>query len=157
MNVWSHPLASLHRGSIAPAPIDLVLVERLKKSFERVFSAGDRFPDLTFSRLFESAPELPSLLPDDLAQLKHRFARMLHWLIIHLHEPQKIRMVLVDLGRRHQDYSVRPDHFPAMCDALVQAMAMICADDWNEELDRDWRQTFDLMTHHMRRGYRLDR
>jgi len=35
-------------------------------------------------------------------------------------------------------------------------MKLVCADDWNEELERDWRQTFELMTHHMLRVYRSD-
>ncbi len=156
MNIWSHPLASMHRGRAAPAPIDLDLIKRLTRSFDRILSAGDRFPELSFGRLFEQSPELRSLFPGDLTHLKHRFVRMLHWLITHLHEPQKLRIALVDLGKRHQDYSVKPEHYPKMCDALIDAMAMISADDWNEEMAHDWRQTFELMVHHMLRAYRSE-
>src|SRR5438045_1863942 len=145
MNVWSHPLASMHRGRAAPAPIDLPLIQRLRDSFDRVVSAGDRFPELVLARLFEKSPDVRALFPQDLTQLKHRFSRTLHWLVAHLHEPQKLRMALVDLGRQHQEYSVKPQHYPLFCEAAVEAMAMISGDDWNEELSRDWRQTFDLM------------
>src|SRR5215471_11624972 len=118
MNVWSHPLASMHRGRAAPAPIDLELIQRLRHSFDHVLRAGDRFPDIMFARLFEKSPQLRALFAEDIAQLKHRFARMLHWLMAHLHEPQKLRIALVDLGRRHQEYSVRPEHYPPMCESL---------------------------------------
>ena len=153
MNVWSHPLASMHRGRAAPAPIDLELIKRLKQSFERILSAGERLSERTFARLFERSPELRELFPEEMTQLKHQFARMIGWLVAHLHEPQKLRIALVDLGRRHKEYSVRPDHFRVMCEVLVEVFATICADDWNEEIARDWRQTFDLMTDHMMRAY----
>ena len=156
MNIWSHPLASMHRGRAAPAPIDLELIARLTLSFERILSAGDRFPELAFSRLFEKSPGLRSLFPAEMAQLRHRLIRMLHWLVSHLHEPQKLRIALVDLGKRHQEYLVKPEHYPVMCDALIEAMAMISADDWNDEIAHDWRQTFELMVHHMLRAYRTD-
>src|SRR4051812_2767368 len=128
MNVWSHPLASMHRGHAAPAPIDLELIKRLKQSFERVLSAGDHLPDLSFARLFEKSPEMRPLFPADITQLKHRFMRMLHWLVAHLHEPQKLRIALVDLGARHQDYSIKPQHYPLMSEAIVESMAIISAD-----------------------------
>ena len=153
MNVWSHPLASMHRGRAAPAPIDLGLIRRLRLSFEHVVSAGERFPDLTFDLLLAETPEIRSLFPSDLAPLKHRFSRMLHWLMAHLHEPQKLRIALVDLGKRHHEHQVAPQHYPLFCDALVKSMGRICADSWNEELSRDWRQTFELMAHHMLRAY----
>jgi hemoglobin-like flavoprotein len=153
MNVWSHPLASMHKGRAAPAPIDLGLIGRLRTSFESFSSAGDRFPDRVFASLFESAPELRSLFPEDLSALKHRVTRMLHWLMAHLHEPQKLRIALVDLGRRHQEYNVMPEHYPLFCDALVDAMGTIGADDWNDQIAHDWRQTFELMTDHMLRAY----
>jgi hemoglobin-like flavoprotein len=157
MNVWSHPLASMHRGRAAPAPIDLPLIQRLRESFSRIFSEGERFPELCFARLFENSPGLRPLFPEDLTQLQHRFARTLHWLMAHLHEPQMLRLALVDLGRRHQGYSVRPEDYPPVCDAIVEAMSMIAGDDWNEEVARDWRQTFELMSLHMLRAYRSDR
>ena len=41
---------------------------------------------------------------------------------IMMHEPQMLRMALVDLGRRHQEYSIRREHYPLMCDAVMEAM-----------------------------------
>jgi nitric oxide dioxygenase len=153
MNVWSHPLASMHRGRAAPAPIDLELIQRLRQSFDRVFLAGERLQDLTFTRLLDKSPELRPLFPDDLAPFKSRFARMLVWLMAHLHEPQKLRIELVDLGKKHLEAGVKAEHYPAMSEAILYAMATISADDWNEELAWDWHQTFDLMIHHMLRAY----
>lgn len=147
----------MHRGRAAPAPIDLELIRRLRQSFERIVSAGDRFPDLVFATLFDQSPELRSIFPEDLASVKHRFTRMLNWSMAHFHEPQQLRLALLDLGRRHQDYGVKTERYPAMSNAIVKSMSLICADDWNEELDRDWRQTFELMTHHMLRAYRTAR
>jgi nitric oxide dioxygenase len=154
MKVWSHPLASLHRGRLAPAPVDLELIRRLKKSFDRIFSAAERLGDLSFSLLFAKSPNLRSMFPDDLQPVKHRFVRMLNWLVSHMHEPQLLRLALVDLGRRHETYGAKSEDYAVMCQTLVEVLAMISADDWNEELARDWRQTFDLMVHHMLRGYR---
>ncbi len=154
MNVWSHPLASMHKGRAAPAPIDLDLIRRLTRNYEHILSAGDRMPDLLFTRLFDRAPNLRGLFPDDLRQVKHQFARMLHWLIAHLHEPQKLRIALVDLGRRHQERAVKAEFYPHICDALVDTFANLCADDWNDQISHDWQQTFELMVHHMLRAYR---
>lgn len=156
MNVWSHPLASMHRGRAAPAPIDLDLIKRLTASYQTIVSAGDRMPDQVFTRLFDFEPSLRSLFPDDISPVKHHFARLLHWLVRHLHEPQKLRIALVDLGKRHEGYSVKVEHYPIFCDVLVESMADISGDDWNDELARDWRQTFELMVHHMLRAYRSD-
>ena len=153
MNVRSHPLASMHRGRAAPAPIDLELIQRLRQSFDRVFLAGEKFQDMTFARLFDKSPGLRPLFPDDMAPLKGRFARMLAWLMAHLHEPQKLRIELVDLGKKHSEAGVKPEHYPAMAEALLFAMGTISADDWNEGLAWDWRQTVDLMIHHMLRAY----
>jgi hemoglobin-like flavoprotein len=156
MNVWSHPLASMHRGRAAPAPIDLDLIKRLTRSYDRILSAGDRMPELLFTHLLNQRAAVRDLFPPDIKQLKHQFARMLHWLVAHLHEPQKVRIALVDLGRRHQGYGVKSEYYPAIIDALLDTMKTICGDDWNDELSRDWRQTFELMVHHMLRAYRPD-
>jgi hemoglobin-like flavoprotein len=147
----------MHRGRTAPAPIDLELIRRLKQSFDRILSAGERLPELTFSLLFQRSPGLRKLFPEEMKQVKHQFAHMLAWLVAHLHEPQKLRIALVDLGRRHHGYSVLPEHYPILCDVLIEVFSAISADDWNEELARDWRQTFELMVDHMLRAYPAER
>jgi eukaryotic-like serine/threonine-protein kinase len=153
MNVWAHPLSPVHPGRNPPAPIDLQLIKRLNVSFERIASAGDRLPELVFRRLFERNPHLRMLFPDDLAPIKLRFFKTLLWLVSHLHEPQKIRLALVDIGRRHLEHGAKREHYPTFCDTLAQAMATIAGDAWNDELDKDWRQTIDLMAQHMLRVY----
>ena len=83
-------------------------VNLVKESFWKILPIGDVAADLFYDRLFEIAPEVRPLFPDDLVAQKRKLMAMLAVVVTNLHHVDKIAPAVEDLGRRHIAYGLPP-------------------------------------------------
>lgn len=57
------------------------------------------------------------------------------------------------IGHRHFQRQIPEAHYAAFRDAMLDALEEFHAEDWNDELARDWRLAFDDATVAMLQGY----
>ena len=86
-------------------------VKLVKESFRKVLPTAGVAADLFYDRLFEIAPEVRPLFPDDLVAQKKKFIAMLAIAVTNLHAVDKIASAGEDLGKRHVAYGVTAKHF----------------------------------------------
>ncbi len=83
-------------------------VKMVQDSFQKVVPIAGTAADLFYDRLFEIAPEVRPLFPDDLAEQKKKLIGMLVTAVSNLHQVDKILPAVEDLGKRHVGYGVKP-------------------------------------------------
>ena len=93
----------------------------IRDSFDRV-SVGLRFSRNYYARLFEIAPELRALFPDDLSIQLRKLMEMLAALVEKLDRPHELMLALEALGAQHRDYGVAPAHFAPVGQALFETL-----------------------------------
>ena len=98
-------------------------VNLVTDSFRKVLPIAGVTADLFYDRLFEIAPELRSLFPEDLIAQKKKFITMLATIVTYLGDFKKIAPVVTGLGMRHVDYGVIAQHYEPFGAALLWTLA----------------------------------
>ena len=117
--------------------MNAVAIERVQRHFDRLPRRGlaQRF----YRFLFDAAPALRTVFPDDMTALEIHFEDMLAHVISQLGRVNAVDDALRDLGVRHLRYGAQPHHYPIVRDALLSALAEHADGRWSRQLARDWR------------------
>ncbi|HXE87562.1 MAG TPA: globin family protein [Hyphomicrobiaceae bacterium] len=94
-------------------------IELVRTSFRSVTPIADQAADLFYGRLFDIAPEVRSLFPDDLTGQKKKLMAMLATAVTNLHQVETIMPAVRELGRRHVGYGVEETHYAPVGEALI--------------------------------------
>ena len=86
---------------MTPQQIDLV-----QTSFKKVVPMAATAADLFYDRLFEIAPEVRPMFPQDLKEQKVKLMAMLGTAVGSLHKLDTILSAVKALGERHKGYGV---------------------------------------------------
>jgi hemoglobin-like flavoprotein len=126
-------------------PMDLDL-HALETSFDLVAPRGEELIDEFYARLFEIAPAVMPLFTG--TDMKRQKAMLLGALVLlrkSLRDLDAIVPTLRKLGARHVAYGAQPDHYPAVGEALIGAMAATAGSAWLPNHETAWRQAFAIV------------
>ena len=94
-----------------------------QQAFTTIQPFADELGLLFYSRLFELDGTLRGLFKPDLANQAHSLMTMLQLAIEGLDAPEEFMRALHNLGVRHRDYGVQPEHYATMRAALLWTFA----------------------------------
>ena len=80
------------------SPDQIALVQ---DSFRKVVPIAATAADVFYDRLFEIAPDVRPLFPNDLKEQKKKLVAMLATAVTNLHQIETIAPAVADLGKRH--------------------------------------------------------
>lgn len=122
---------------MTPQQIDLV-----QTAFRRIAPMQDVVADKFYARLFEIAPEVRPLFPDDMRQQKTMLMQMLSAAVTGLRQMDSILPALTDLGERHQHYKVEPRHYDLVGTALLDTLHDVLGRGFTPEVADAWAETY---------------
>jgi hemoglobin-like flavoprotein len=125
-------------------------VKLVTDSFRKVLPVAGLTADLFYDRLFEIAPGVRSLFPDDLAEQKKKFITMLSTMVTNLNEFEKIAPVVEDLGTRHVAYGVIAKHYEPFGAALLWTLEESLGVDFTPPVRTAWTETYNTLAGVMR-------
>lgn len=128
------------------------LIERLETSFALFEGREQQLIDTFYGTLFETAPEVRSLFPDEMSAQKQKLLASLALVVKHLRNLEAITPTLKQMGARHIDYGAEDAHYPVVRDAMVTAMSRTAGRDWTDQFTRDWNAALDLVSSVMIEG-----
>jgi hemoglobin-like flavoprotein len=131
--VRDEEVAPLREASDGGLDIDL-----LESSFKLLAPQADRLAERFYERLFEVAPGVRPMFPDDLAEQRKALIASLGAIVSSLRTPDKMAEYLNGLALRHVEYGALDAHYDAVGGVLLATMAEIAGDAWSEELARAW-------------------
>jgi hemoglobin-like flavoprotein len=117
-------------------------VTMVQESFKKVVPIAGTAADLFYGRLFEIAPEVRSLFPDDLTEQKKKLIAMLATAVTNLHQVDQILPAVEDLGRRHVAYGVTGKMYEPVGAALLWTLGQGLGDAFTPPLKEAWTETY---------------
>lgn len=127
-------------------------VARLKQSWQMVAAHGDQVPLYFYSTLFLAHPETRQMFPTNMAGQRDRLVTALGHIVSHVDQVEQLVGFLQSLGADHRKFAVRPEHYPAVGEALLATLRHFLAEHWSEELSQDWAAAYGLVAKVMMDG-----
>lgn len=118
-------------------------IDRLEESFDALKPQAEGLVNSFYQILFERAPQVRSLFPDDLTEQKKKLLASLAFVVAHLRKPEELAGALRDLGARHVGYGTCEAHYPVVRDCMLEAMSASAGVGWTPQLAQDWRAALD--------------
>ena len=115
-------------------------------SFKKVAPIAGPAADIFYDKLFEIAPQVRPLFPEDMTDQKKKLMQMLAIAVNGLTNLDGIMGAVQDLGRRHNGYDVTPEHYAYVGEALIFTLGKGLGDDFTPETKDAWVETYGILS-----------
>jgi|SRR5439155_12898419 len=114
----------------------------LKASLDLVTPVADELIASFYDRLFRVHPEVRGMFPPVLDPQRDRLLKAIIALVTHYDCPQELLPGFAALGRRHQRYGVRLDHYAAVGAVLIGTLAQYAGEAWTPQFHGAWVRAY---------------
>jgi nitric oxide dioxygenase len=125
----------MHQESVKRDWLDTGEITRIRSGFSAVAADADRFTADFYARLFELAPTLRPLFPDDLSSQR-----------------DKLKPALATLGDRHRSYGVVKADFIVVGQALIDTLGAHLGEQFGPAERSAWTALYSRITTIMTMG-----
>ena len=127
-------------------PVQIKLVQQ---SFARVVPIADTAADLFYGRLFEIAPHVRTMFPEDLTEQKKKLMAMLGTVVAGLDRIDTLMPAVRALSRSHAQYGVTAAHFAPVGVALLWTLKKGLGDAFTPEVRESWATAYSVLSQAM--------
>jgi hemoglobin-like flavoprotein len=124
---------------------DPALIRLLDESFAAMKPSADAIAVNFYGKLFAHHPALRSMFPADMTAQRRKLMESLGMVIEGLRAPDAMKQRLRDLGARHTGYGARPEHYPIVCELLLESMREL-SPGWSPLIESEWRRALQLIS-----------
>ena len=124
----------------------------LRKSFGAVESTPLVAALIFYRRLFELNPRLRSLFKTDIEVQAAKLVEMLRVSLGLLEQPEVLTKELEQLGARHVNYGVKPEHYAMVGQALLEMLAQVQPGGLDPQTRAAWVELYGMIETTMLRG-----
>jgi NAD(P)H-flavin reductase/hemoglobin-like flavoprotein len=126
----------------APAASTDPTIAAVQETFAIVGAAGDEAAAYFYGWLFAAHPELRALFPLAMNEQRDRLFRALGRIVRSLSTPEQLAAYLTQLGRDHRKYSVEPELYDAVGDALMATLRAYAGPTFTSAAQEAWAQAY---------------
>jgi len=123
------------------APADPAIAS-VQETFAIVGAAGDEAAAYFYGWLFAGHPELRALFPIAMNEQRDRLFRALGRIVRSLSTPEELAAYLTQLGRDHRKYSVEPEMYDAVGDALMATLRAYAGPAFTSAAQEAWADAY---------------
>ena len=125
----------------------------VQSTFEKVAPIAETASELFYGRLFELSPEIKELFQNTNMETQGRMLmEMLGTAVRGLKNLEELKPAVRDLGKRHVNYGVKPEHYPVVGAALLWALEQGLGNDFTPEVKEAWAGVYDVLAKLMQEG-----
>jgi hemoglobin-like flavoprotein len=124
----------------------------VQDSFKKIVPMAATAADLFYDHLFEIAPEVRPLFPEDLQEQKKKLVSILGTAVANLHQLDRIIPAVEDLGGRHSAYRVKPENYQPVGAALLWTLEQGLGAEFTPSLKKAWIDTYQTLAGVMQRA-----
>jgi hemoglobin-like flavoprotein len=121
-------------------------IELVQKTFAQVTPIASAAADLFYGRLFETAPAVRRLFPDDMRDQKRKLMMTLGVVVSALPQIDTLMPAVRALGQRHAGYGARAEHFAPVGAALLWTLAQGLGDAFTPEVKDAWTVAYGVLS-----------
>jgi hemoglobin-like flavoprotein len=124
-------------------------VKLVQDSFAKVAPIADTAATLFYDRLFDVAPQVRTLFPDDMTEQKRKLMAMLTVVVNGLNNLPAILPAASMLAKRHVAYGTEAAHYPVVGGALLWTLEKGLGPDWTPEVAAAWTAAYTTLADFM--------
>ena len=124
-------------------------IKLVQTSFAHVAPISTIAADLFYGRLFEIAPQLRRMFPDELGEQKKKLMAMLGIVVNGLGRLDTLMPAVRALGKRHAAYGVYDEHFAPVGAALLWTLEQGLGDGFTREVKQAWETAYGVLSQAM--------
>ncbi|MER5207749.1 globin domain-containing protein [Streptomyces sp. NPDC002825] len=110
----------------------------LRRTMAEIEPIADTVVSYFYALLFLRHPALRALFPAAMDTQRDRLFTALLTAATHADDPVTLTAYLTELGRGHRKYGTRPEHYPAVGEALIGALARYAPSTWGPRAEAAW-------------------
>lgn len=120
-------------------------VELIRASFNAVAPKATELIDLFYTKLFETAPSVRSLFPQEMSDQKDHLLSAVKLVATKAHDLASIEGALGEMGARHVGYGAEPEHYPVVRDTMLDALHDIAGPAWTNDIEEAWTDALNIV------------
>ena len=124
-------------------------VKLIQDSFAKVAPISEQAAVLFYDRLFEIAPQVKAMFPDDMTEQRRKLMMMLATVVNGLGNLESILPAASALAKRHVGYGAKAEHYPVVGAALLWTLEQGLGDGWAPELAEAWSTAYGTLSGYM--------
>ncbi len=118
-------------------------VKLLRDSFDALKPRADLLARTFYRILFERYPEVKPLFAHvDMNEQRKKLLQAISVVVANADKPDRLEEVATALGARHVGYGAKAEHYPAVGDALLAALATVAGPLWSKQLQKAWGDAY---------------
>lgn len=102
-----------------------------------------------YTRLFERAPQVRGMFPDDMAAQERKFVDSLDAIVAAIPDFDAFASRTRALGRTHRQHHVASAHYAVAGGVLLEVVAEADDEHWDSALAEAWTTAYDLVAESM--------
>ena len=124
-------------------------VKLVQQSFAKVAPISEQASELFYGRLFEVAPTVRAMFPDDMTEQRKKLMATLAVVVGGLTNLEAILPAASALAKRHVSYGAKPEHYPVVGGALLWTLEKGLGDAWTPETAAAWTAAYGTLSTYM--------
>jgi hemoglobin-like flavoprotein len=121
-------------------------IELVQTSFSKVAPIAATAADLFYGRLFEIAPQVRDMFPENLSEQKKKLMAMLGAAVAGLSTLDTLMPAVRALGRRHAGYGVTARHYAPVGSALLWTLEQGLGADFTPDVKDAWATAYIMLS-----------
>src|SRR5712672_1156006 len=121
-------------------------VKLVQDSFAKVAPISEQAAVLFYNRLFEVAPGVRAMFPDDMTEQRKKLMAMLATVVNGLGNLESILPAASALATRHVSYGAKAEHYPVVGVALLWTLKKGLGDAWTPEVAAAWTAAYGTLS-----------
>lgn len=121
-------------------------VKLVQESFAKVAPISDKAAELFYGRLFEVAPQVRAMFPDDMTEQRKKLMATLAIVVNGLTNLETILPAAGALAKRHVDYGAQAAHYPVVGAALLWTLEQGLGAAWTPQVAAAWTQAYTTLS-----------
>jgi nitric oxide dioxygenase len=121
----------------------------VQQSFAKVAPISETAAVLFYDRLFEIAPQVKAMFPDDMTEQRRKLMAMLAAVVNGLGNLESILPAASALAKRHVGYGAKAEHYPVVGGALLWTLEKGLGDGWTPDLADAWSTAYGTLSGYM--------
>jgi hemoglobin-like flavoprotein len=121
-------------------------IKLVQDSFAKVGPISDKAAELFYGRLFEIAPQVRTMFPDDMTEQRKKLMATLAIVVQGLNNLDTILPAAGALAKRHVSYGAEAAHYPVVGQALLWTLEQGLGPSWTPDVAAAWTDAYTTLS-----------
>lgn len=124
-------------------------IKLVQDSFAKVAPISEQAAVLFYGRLFEVAPSVRAMFPDDMKEQRKKLMATLAVVVGGLSNLEAVLPAASALAKRHVSYGAKAEHYPVVGGALLWTLEKGLGNAWTPEVADAWTAAYGTLSVYM--------